>query len=230
MRRSIGDRMRAAVRAAAGELGPAAAVAAVETRLQRDAPELYAEWRRAAPEGASRAAYLASLIAGARAPRVAVPIPETGVTLWPVGSRQQLQLRGGPSGRADPRSDPTVHELFLHNFGTHDAVDVTVEIAGLSQEFIPRIRANESVEIEWSEERVHPTDPDLPPAEARGYPDTAANGPIGAEDRCDLRVEYTVEGRRRRLDGWLYFWPGAPPVYFQRTGPAEAADHARSIR
>lgn len=229
MRRSIGDRVRAEVRAAVRELGASVSPAKLEQRLREGEPGMYAEWRRATPELSDRLAFLTLVIAGER-PRKAPPARGDGeVNLWPIGSRQRWDLLTSTEAIGSP-PDPTESRFYLHNYGTRDAVDVVVTIAGLWQEYVPRVASGETVELEWSEERVHPTGTEIPPAEERGYPDPFNPTGDRQENRCDLRVDFSVNGRARRLEGLLYFWPGHPPTFFQQTGAAEAADHARSIR
>jgi hypothetical protein len=229
MRRSIGDRLRRSIRAAVRELGASASPTSVEARIRERDPALFGDWRVAVPEPAARAAFLVQVLAPAR-PRRAVPArPEAEWFLWPIGSRQRWNLlasRGNPG----PTPDPTESRFYLHNYGTSDALEVVVTIAGLWQEFIPRIAADETVEVEWSEERIHPSDAEVPPAEERGYPDPFNPSGDRLEGRADLRVEFTARGRRRLLEGILYFWPGSPPSFFQRTGAPDAPDHARQIR
>ncbi len=222
--------MRAAVRSAVRDQGAAVSVSRLEQRIREQEPLLYAEWRRVSPEAAARVAFLGAALAAER-PRKPGPARADGeVLLWPIGVRQRRDLLADRGvGRGTP-PDPTENGFYLHNYSPSDVTDVVVSIAGLWQEYIPRIDAGGTVEIEWSEERVHPSDAELPPAEARGYPDPFNPKGDRQESRCELRVEFVGSARRRLLEGLLYFWPGASPTFFQQTGSPEAPDRARPIR
>lgn len=230
MRRSIGDRLRAAVRAAVHETGSSVGPSKIEERLRTREPELYAEWRRTTPEPSARLAYLAQLLAAERPRRPGVARPDSEVFLWPIGPRQRWHLRAARGAGLGAGPDPSESGLFLHNYGTSDVTEVAVSIAGLAQEFIPRVTAGETVEIEWSEERIHPSEGGVPPAEARGYPDRVRPAGDRQESQCDLKVEFSTGGRRRVLEGILFYFGGAPPTFFQQTGTVESADRARPIR
>lgn len=230
MRRSVGDRIRAAARAAVPELGGSVTPAKLEERIKAREPAVYADWRRAIPEPGARLAYLGELLAPGRPRRAATGRRDGDLFLWPIGSRQRWNLLAAHGSEVGPPPDPSENRFYLHNYGTSDVVDVSVYLAGLWQEYIPRVAAGEPVEIGWSEERIHPSEPGIPPSEERGYPDPFNPSGDRLESHCALRIEFTAGGLRRMLEGTLYFWAGAPPTFFQRTGPAEAADHAREIR
>lgn len=230
MRHSIGDRIRAAVRIAVRDLGSSATAARIEQRIRERDPPLYAEWRSACPEAGARLAFLGPAIASERPRRTTAPRAASEPSLWPVGSRQRWYLLAHRGAVVGSKPDANESGFFLHNFGSSDVLEVTVSIAGLWQEYVPRIRAGETTEIEWSEERIHPSDAELPPAEARGYPDPYRPSGDRQENRCELRLEFVEAGRRRLLEGLLYFWAGATPTFFQQTGSPEALDRARPIR
>jgi len=107
---------------------------------------------------------------------------------------------------------------------------VLVAIAGLWQEFVPRVAPREAVEIEWSEERVDPQTPDVPPAEVRGFPDAFDPKSEHRERTCELRVDFTCGGHPHLLEGVLYYWAGSAPTFFQLTGTPESPDRARPVR
>ncbi|MFY9716814.1 MAG: hypothetical protein WAK40_02625 [Thermoplasmata archaeon] len=231
MRRSVGDWVRSAVRAAVADLGVSATPAALEQCIREREPSLYAEWRRWSPDAAGRQGFLVHVLASSRPRKGAVARAESELLLWPIGTRQRRNILASAGLAPALPPDPLERtSLFLHNYGAGDVAEVVVSIAGLWQEFIPRISPGESVELEWSEERIHPSDAVLPPAEERGYPDPFNPTGDRQDARCDLRVEFLHKGRRGLLEGLLYFWPGASPTFFQQTGSPDALDRARQIR
>jgi hypothetical protein len=231
MRRSVGDGVRSAVRAAVADLGASATPAAIEQRIREREPSTYAEWRRLSPEAAGRQAFIVHALAASRVRKGAVARAESDVLLWPIGTRQRRNLLASAGLAPATPPDPLERtSLFLHNYGANDVTDGVVSIAGLWQEFVPRIAPGESVELEWSEERIHPSDVALPPAEERGYPNPFNPKGDRQDARCDLRVEFLRTGRRGVLEGLFSFWPGSSPVFFQQTGSPDTLDRARQIR
>lgn len=230
MRRSAGSALRLSIRSAVADLGADASASDVEQRIREKEPELYSEWRRLSPDSEGRLSFLARVLSDAR-PKKTAGATDSDVYLWPIGTRQRwnlLAVRGAaPATAPDPLERPG---FYLHNYGASDAVDVVVSFAGLWQEYIPRVAPGETVELEWSEERVHPSEGGLPPAEERGYPDPFNPAGDRQDNRCELHAEFVVQGHRRVLEGLLYFWDGSPPIFFQQTGSPEALDRARSIR
>jgi hypothetical protein len=230
VRRAVGHRLRVAVHRASHDLEGAPTPTRIERFLREKEPAVYAEWQRVTPAPVARQEFLRRLLEPGTGRRSVAPRSSREVALWPIGSRQLWTLlasRGGVPGQIPADLEG---RFYLHNYGSVDADEVQVDLAGLWQEFVPRIGPRESVEIEWSEERVSPTEPGLPPAEDRGYPD--AYDPKGEhqERACELRVQYLVDGRPGILEGLLYYWPGAVPTFFQLTGTVDAPDWARQIR
>lgn len=230
MRRALGYRLRTAIRAAAHDLEAAPSPSRVDRSLREREPALYAEWQRITPAPVGRQEYLRRLLEPEAGRRSAPPGRAREVVLWPIGSRQLWTWLASSGGVPGPIPPDLESRFYLHNYGAADADQVLVTIAGLWQEFIPRVAPRESVEIEWSEERIQPTEPGLPPGEDRGYPDAFDPKGEHQERTCELRVDFSQGGRAQLLEGLLYYWPGAVPTFFQVAGTFDAPDRARQIR
>ena len=229
MKRALGHRLRIAVRTAVHHQEGPPTEARIERFLREREPALYAEWQRVTPAPAGRQEYLRRVLGTGSGRRAAASRGSRTLSLWPIGSRQLWTLEASAGGVPGAIPADLESRFYLHNYGAEAADEVTVTIAGLWQEFIPRIAPRESVEIEWSEERIEPSEAGLPPGEDRGYPDAFDPKGEHQERTCELRVEYSQGGRPEVLEGLLYYWPGSVPTFFQLTGPLDAPDRARQV-